>query len=82
MLNAAFHRLDLAARKDRAGRWTRTLHNAVRQPVAEIGTDGCVTQFEWCRCGHIRKLIDPNRRETTWKRDLLRMNGTVDPGRV
>jgi RHS repeat-associated protein len=63
----AYNRLDLEAVKDRAGRWTRTLHNPRRQPVAEIAADGRVTALEWCLCGSLQKLIDPLGRVTQWK---------------
>jgi len=66
-----YNRLDREAAKDRAGRWTRTLHNAIRQPVVRIEPDGRTTQYAWCRCGSLRQLIDPLGRVTEWKRDLL-----------
>lgn len=60
----------LVASRDREGRWTRTFHNALRQPVLEIDPLGQLTQYEWCRCGHIRKLIDGEGNVTHWIRDI------------
>ena len=60
----------LVASRDRQGRWTRTLHDALRRPVLQRDPLGQLTQYEWCRCGDIRKIIDPNRNVTHWVRDL------------
>jgi RHS repeat-associated protein len=56
--------------RDREGRWTRYFHNALRQPILEIDPLDQLTQYEWCRCGHIRKLIDGEGNTTHWVRDL------------
>lgn len=63
--------LDQTAKKDRAGRWTRTLYNSIRQPILEIAWDGKNTRYDWCRCGKLYKLTDPAGRVTEWKLDTL-----------
>jgi len=60
----------LVATRDREGRWSRTFYNALMQPVLEIDPRGQTTQYEWCRCGHIRKLINGVGHLTHWVRDL------------
>ena len=43
----AYDRLDLVAAKDRAGRWTRTPHDAIRRPIATIAPDMKMTRKTW-----------------------------------
>jgi len=40
------------------------------RPIIERDPLGQLTQYEWCRCGDIRKLIDGNQNVTHWKRDV------------
>ena len=60
----------MVASRDREGRWTRYFHNALQQPVLQRDPLGQLTQYEWCRCGDIRKLIDGEGNITHWIRDL------------
>lgn len=60
----------MVASRDREGRWTRYFHDALRRPVLERNPLGHLTQYEWCRCGDIRKLIDGEGNITHWIRDL------------
>jgi RHS repeat-associated protein len=64
-----YSNLDLEAQKDRNGNWTRFRYDAYRRPVIRQDANGDLTQFEWCRCGDIRKIIDANFNVTHWKRD-------------
>lgn len=64
-----YDKLDLAAAKTRGGLWTRTFYNSLRQPVAVQDPAGRLTQFEWCKCGALQKLIDALGRPTEWKYD-------------
>ncbi|MGB0414730.1 MAG: hypothetical protein ACPGJU_09835, partial [Coraliomargarita sp.] len=64
-----YSNLDLEAQKDRNGNWTRFRYDAYRRPVIRQNANGELTQFEWCRCGDIRKIIDANFNVTHWKRD-------------
>ncbi|MGB0373087.1 MAG: RHS repeat domain-containing protein [Opitutales bacterium] len=61
--------LDLEAVKDRNGNWTRYGYDANRQLVFQQDPEGNITATEWCRCGDIRKVIDPKKNVTQWKRD-------------
>ena len=65
-----FNRLDLEQNRDRLGRWTKTVFNAVRQPVAYQDALGRTTNMDWCGCGSIGTLTDPAGKSTTWKRDI------------
>jgi RHS repeat-associated protein len=60
----------LVASRDREGRWTRYFHDALMRPVLERDPLGQLTQYEWCRCGDIRKLIDGEGNITHWIRDI------------
>lgn len=67
----AYTLLDQTAVKDRAGRWTRTFYNALRQPILVLTPDGKSTRYDWCRCGKLYKITDPANRVTQWKLDTL-----------
>ena len=60
----------MVAFRDREGRWTRYFHDALRWPILELDPLGQFTQYEWCRCGDIRKLIDGEGNITHWMRDV------------
>lgn len=55
--------------RDREGHWTHRLFNPLRQNVATIDALGQVTQFGYCKCGQLVKIIDPNGHVTQWKLD-------------
>ncbi|WP_050024900.1 RHS repeat-associated core domain-containing protein [Verrucomicrobium sp. BvORR034] len=61
--------LSLWASKDRAGRWTRMRYNQHRQLLMELDPLLRLTQYDWCKCGSLSKLIDPMGKVTTWKTD-------------
>lgn len=69
-----YDRLDLYAQKDRQGRWTRTWHNALRQPVLTADAIGRTIQMEWCKCGALQKLTDGKNQTTSWKYDAQGRN--------
>lgn len=62
--------LDVWASKDRSGHWTRTRYNHLRQPVMQLDSLARLTQWEWCKCGSLSKLIDAQNKVTSWKRDI------------
>jgi YD repeat-containing protein len=66
----AYNKLDLEAQTDRLGRTTRTIHNAIRQPIIIQDPLLRVTNLEWCACGSLKSLTDPAGNKTQWKRDL------------
>ncbi len=65
----AYTHLDLTASKDRAGKWTRIAYDKIRKPAYQMDPQGRITQFEWCKCGDLQKIIDPDGKLTHWKRD-------------
>jgi RHS repeat-associated protein len=66
-----YTRLDVARRKDRFNRWTTFTHDAMRRQSSVRDPLGRVVQQEWCTCGGLNALIDPNGRRTSWDRDIL-----------
>jgi RHS repeat-associated protein len=65
-----YDRLDAARRRDRLGRWTHTFYDAMRRVAATRDPAGRMMVQEWCSCGSLEKLIDPNGNPTRWERDL------------
>jgi RHS repeat-associated protein len=79
-----FNRLDAERQRDRLGRWSHTVHDALRRPVSMRDPAGRVTTQQWCTCGSLDSLADPNGNATTWTRDLqarvtkeVRVDGTA-----
>ena len=63
--------LDLTASKDRLNRWTYRHYNENRQ--MDSITDplpGHTTLYNWCTCGSLTSITDPNQNVTTFNRDL------------
>jgi RHS repeat-associated protein len=65
-----FDRLDVVARRDRAGRVTTYEYNAIRQMVKETDPLNRTTLYEWCKCGDSKTITDPMGRTTTWLHDI------------
>jgi len=65
-----YNRLDAEKRRDRLGRWVHTFYDALRRPVAIRDALGRTTTQQWCNCGSLDKIVDPNNNATTWERDL------------
>ncbi len=65
-----YDRLDAIFMKDRIGRWSQSAFNALDQLVFEIDALGRKTQYDWCSCGSLSKLIDPADNVTSWHHDL------------
>jgi RHS repeat-associated protein len=62
--------LDPQGRRDRQGRWTRFTYDAARRLTATRDPLGRVVTQEWCGCGSLEALVDPNGNRTAWERDL------------
>lgn len=62
--------LNVAWSRDRMGRWTRIWHNRLKQTVAVTDPLNRTTQLDWCACGSLRALSDPEGRKTMWFRDI------------
>lgn len=65
-----FDRLDVVARRDRAGRVTTYEYNSIRQMVKETDPLGRTTLYQWCKCGDSKTITDPMGRTTTWLHDV------------
>ena len=66
---ADYTRLDAEWLRDREGNWTHRLTNKLRQNVASIDPLGQITQFGYCKCGQLVRIVDPNGNVTQWKLD-------------
>jgi RHS repeat-associated protein len=71
--------LDAERRRDRLGRWTQTLYDALRRPVATRDALGGTTQYQYGAAGcvacsgggdRLTKLIDANGNATSWDYDV------------
>jgi len=67
-----YNRLDPEQLTDRLGRVTRRTYNARQQLIAVQDPAQRSTQFEWCSCGRLQKIVDPLNRPTTWNYDVQR----------
>ena len=62
--------LDLTGSRDRMGRWIYRHYNANRKLDAVTDPLSQVTLYEWCACGALACIEDPNQHRTTFRRDL------------
>ena len=68
---AKYNRLDAEELRDRAGRWTHIVHDALGRATSVRDPLGRKTTVQWCVCGGPDKLIDGNGNATSWTRDLM-----------
>jgi len=82
----ALHKLDLKSETDRLGRTTQYAYNAIRQLTQIIypknpGDPDRIVKLDWCGCGALNSLIDPEGQVTRWSHDLqARTTGKFYPG--
>ncbi len=62
--------LDLTVSKDRLDRWTTRHYNANRQMDSMTDPLSQITLYDWCTCGSLAGITDPNGNVTTFGRDL------------
>ena len=62
--------LDRTASKDRLDRWTYRHYNENRQMDSSTDPMGQTTLYDWCTCGSLVGITDPNGNLTTFNRDL------------
>lgn len=67
-----YNLLDAEWQRDRLGRWTRTEHDALRRATAVTDAEGRMTQYDWCVCGALHKLIDAKGNITKFDYDIQR----------
>jgi YD repeat-containing protein len=65
-----YNLLDLQWTKDRLGRWSLRLHDALRHLVATQDPLLRTTYFEHCVCGALMAIIDAKGNRTSFNRDL------------
>ena len=65
-----YDRLSPVRRRDRLGRWTHTFYDALQRVVSTRDPEGRTVSQEWCSCGDMEKLIDPNGNPTRWEKDI------------
>jgi len=64
-----YNRLDAEWTRDRLGRWTHLLHDALRHLVVQEDPLLRKTSYDWCNCGALEAITDPAGNTTTWMRD-------------
>ncbi len=64
-----YERLDPVRQRDRLGRWTETLYNALRLIELVRDAEGRTVNYQWCDCGALEAIVDDNGNATTWVRD-------------
>ncbi|MGH9335187.1 MAG: RHS repeat protein, partial [Vicinamibacteria bacterium] len=79
----AYDRLDPSWSRDRLGRWTHRVYDALRRVSSTSDPLGRTVSQVWCSCGSLDALIDANGNRTEWERDLqgrvtkeIRANGS------
>jgi RHS repeat-associated protein len=79
-----YEHLDPVRHRDRLGRWSHTFYDPLRRVSSTRDPEGRVVTQDWCTCGSLDKLVDPNGNATTWERDLqgrvtreVRANGSA-----
>ena len=65
-----YDKLDAKWQRDRAGRWTKIEHDAMRHVVGVTDPLGRRTQFDWCSCGALEAIVDAKGQRTMFMRDL------------
>ena len=65
-----YDKLDKASFRDRLGRVTQYVHHANRHLIRVTDPLNRATLYEWCMCGQLVKLTDPNVNITRWRHDL------------
>ncbi|MGH8545786.1 MAG: RHS repeat domain-containing protein [Gammaproteobacteria bacterium] len=78
-----YERLDPVRSRDRLGRWTHSVYDALRRVIATTDRLGRTVTQQWCSCGSIEALVDANGNRTEWERDIegrvtkeIRANGS------
>jgi RHS repeat-associated protein len=66
-----YGRLDAEQIRDRLGRWTHIIHDALGRPTSVVDARGKAISVQWCLCGGPDKLVDDNGNTTMWTRDVM-----------
>ena len=65
-----YDRINVAAVRDREGRWTEYFHNAGGQLRLVRDPEGRVTEYDWCNCGDLNSITDAEGNTTRWRYDI------------
>ena len=65
-----YDRLDPEWTRDRLGRWSRKWYDALRRVIVSQDPLYRATLYNWCNCGSLDGITDPNHNTTSWTRDI------------
>ncbi len=65
-----YDRLDPEWTRDRLGRWSHNWHDALRRLIVMQDPLYRITVYNWCNCGSLDGITDPNHNTTNWVRDV------------
>ena len=65
-----YNYLDASLMRDRNGHWTKQMHDPLRHLTDTYDSIGRHTHMDWCSCGALESITDPNGNVTAWTRDL------------
>ncbi len=65
-----YNYLDPVLQRDRDGHWTSMAYDPLRHLTDTYNNAGQHTHFDWCDCGSLEDIIDPNGNVTSWILDL------------
>jgi RHS repeat-associated protein len=65
-----YERLDPVRSRDRLGRWSHLIYDAEQRPIAATDPLGRTVTQQWCGCGSLEAIVDPNGNRTEWERDI------------
>ncbi len=65
-----YDRLDAVWFQDRSGKITKRAYDSQNRMISITDAIGRKSQYEWCLCGALRKLIDPAGNATEWHHDI------------
>lgn len=67
---SVYERLDAVRSRNRLGRWTHRVYDALRRVTATKDPLGRTVTQQWCKCGSLEALVDANGNRTEWERDV------------
>lgn len=65
-----YDRLDPEWTRDRLGRWSRKWYDSLRRVIITQDSLYRITIYDWCNCGSLDSITDPNQNTTSWTRDV------------
>ncbi len=65
-----YNYLDPVLTRDRDGHWTSMAYDPLRRLTDTYNNAGQHTHYDWCNCGSLEDIVDPNGNVTSWVRDL------------